>query len=84
VLFFPPCSCISFDLINTSYVFFSFALVVATAAAALVAGYSYFVRLLLRSAYDCYSWDGEPSLTTCTMDYAGTLDYIMYCQVIPT
>lgn len=35
-------------------------------------------RLKMRSAYDQYSWDGEPPITSATTEYKGTLDYIMY------
>ena len=37
-------------------------------------------KLLLRSAYDRYAWDGEPPMTAATIDYIGTLDYIMYSK----
>ena len=37
-------------------------------------------KLLLRSAYDRYSWDGEPPMTAATSEYIGTLDYILYSK----
>ena len=35
-------------------------------------------RLVLKSAYSSYSWDGEPPLTCVEQNFVGTLDYVMY------
>lgn len=35
-------------------------------------------RLMLRSAYDGYAWDGEPPLTTSTLEHAACVDYILF------
>jgi hypothetical protein len=35
-------------------------------------------RLMLRSAYDSYAWDGEPPFTTSTLEHAACVDYILY------
>lgn len=35
-------------------------------------------RLKLRSVYDNYGWDGEPSLTCADSSFLGTCDYILY------
>jgi hypothetical protein len=35
-------------------------------------------RLMLRSAYDEYCWDGEPPFTTSTLEHAACVDYILY------